>query len=125
MPIRIPQLCSDFLPLSGESTSELNDSPAHRNSHSLCTIAGSELLHEVFDMNFDCLLRNKQPSRDVAISVPARQVLENIHLARRETLIAQMLRELRRQRRRDAFFARMYLADRQYEFAGRHILQQV
>jgi hypothetical protein len=41
---------------SGTSLLYLNDPAAHGYCHRLCAIAGVELLHDVFDMNFDGFL---------------------------------------------------------------------
>ena len=48
---------------------DLNDPAAHSYCHRLRAIAGVQLLHDVFDMNFDGLLRDEEAVGDIAVSI--------------------------------------------------------
>jgi hypothetical protein len=57
---------------------QLDNSTTNGYGHSLRPIVGAKLLHDVFDMNFDCFLRDEQSVCNVPIPVPAGNVAQNV-----------------------------------------------
>ena len=65
---------------SGLGFSELDNSPADRNGNCLRAVVSAQLLHDVFDVNLDGLLRDEESLRDVAIAIPASDMPEDLNL---------------------------------------------
>ncbi len=60
---------------------ELNYAPAYSDGYRLGSIVRSELFHDVLNMSFDSLFRDKQKRSYVTISVSSSYLLENIDFA--------------------------------------------
>ena len=75
--------------------SKLNDSALHGDSDRLRPVAGSKLLHDVFDVNFDGLFGDKEPFGDVAIAVAATNLLQYLDFAAGQRLIAVVFSKVR------------------------------
>jgi hypothetical protein len=69
---------------------QLDNSPTNRYRNSLRPVAGTQLLHNVLDMNFDCLFRDEQSFCDVPVPVSTGDVLQNVYFATGQELLAQM-----------------------------------
>src|SRR6266404_3144415 len=86
---------------------QFDDSATEANRDSLCAITRPQLL------------------RDVSIPVPPGNLTEDFYLTCRQVFVAQMLRELCRQLRRDALLSRMNLPNHFNQILGRHALEHV
>src|SRR5258707_6899247 len=82
---------------------QLDDPAPDRDGNGLSAVTRFELLHDVFYMNLDGLFRDEESPRDVLISVPARDLLEDLDLTRRQALLAHVLRQMRPDLGRNAF----------------------
>jgi hypothetical protein len=61
--------------------SKLNNSPADGDRNCLRAIVGAQLLHNVFDVNLDGLLRDEESLCDAAITIPAGDMMpEDLNL---------------------------------------------
>jgi hypothetical protein len=70
--------------LADRHVSEVDDSAAQRDRHRLRAVNGSQLLHDVLDVDFDGLLRDEKSLGDVPIAVSSAHVFENGPLALRQ-----------------------------------------
>jgi len=114
---RIPKPRNESVPLLGyprtfeELSLEVNDAAANADRNRLGSIVGAQFFHDVFDVHFDRLFSNKELFRDVAVSVPARDLTKNLYFAFGQRFIAHVLGNVSRNFGRDALLARMHLAD--------------
>jgi hypothetical protein len=104
---------------------QLDYAPPHRDRDGLSTVLGSQLVHNVLDVNLDGLLGDKEPFANVAVAISAGDVPEDVDLARGESVIAHVLGELRRHLRRNALLSRVHLANHLHQLAGGHVLQEI
>ena len=68
--------------------SKADKAPTKSDHYCLGTVARPQLLHDMFDMDFDRLLCYKESSSDVTISMTVSEFLEHFSLALRQVLLA-------------------------------------
>ena len=86
---------------------------------------GSQLLHDVLDVNFHSLLGYEEPFSDVAISVSTGKMLEHLGLPFAQILLTQMLCQTSCDRVGNVLFPGVNLADHFDQLLGRSTLQHV
>jgi hypothetical protein len=52
-------------------SSQLNNSAADRDGHGLRPIGGPQFLHDVFDVDLNCVLGDEEVLRNITVAVPA------------------------------------------------------
>jgi hypothetical protein len=107
------------------STLYLYDAPAYSDGDSLGAISGSKLLHDVLDVPLNGLLRDEQFYRDVAISVPARDLLKYLDFAIAQGVIAKMFRKVAKDLRGNVLLARMNSSNHLHQLFSGHTLEHV
>ncbi len=104
---------------------QLNESAPRCNCHGLGSISRSQLLHDVLHVNLDCLFADKEKPRDIAIPISPGDVADHLDLPFRQRFVADMFCQMRSDLLGNALLAGTDLADRLYDLAGFHALQQV
>jgi hypothetical protein len=59
----------------------MDNTAAQADRNGLSTIAGAKFFHDVLDMPFDCLFRDEEQSRNVAIAIAASNFLQDLNLS--------------------------------------------
>src|SRR5262249_5196020 len=95
------------------------------NRDRLSSVGGSEFFHNMFDVNLNCFLGDKEGRGDVAVAVTLCYQLQNLDLAFCEVLVAEVLRQLSGDLGRYVFFAGVDLADNVDQFFGRHVFEHI
>src|SRR5215472_15100133 len=105
--------------------SELDYSPANSDGDCLRAIAGTKFLHNVLNVRFDGLFRDKELFGNIPVAISASEMTKNLHLAHRKAFVAVMFSQGSRDLGRDTSFPRMDLANYAHQFAGRHTLKNI
>ena len=105
--------------------SKLDNSTPRSNGDGLRSVPGSQLVHDVFHMNFDSLFGYLEQLGYITIFVSGGDLMENLYLARGQMVVAHVLGKLGSHVGRDAQFAGVHLADGLRKLAGWHVLRQV
>lgn len=82
-PASLEFLHTTFVLLEGERRElrlELNDTPPDSDGHRLRAIRSTQLFHNVLDVNLDGFLGNEELRGDIAISIAAREMTQNLDL---------------------------------------------
>ena len=90
---------------------ELDDSPPDRDRDGFRPVAGSELLHDVLDVDLDRLFGDEQVLGDVPVPVPSRDLPQHLDFTHGEGLVAEVLGEVGHDLGRDPLLAGVDLAD--------------
>src|SRR5216683_1099618 len=104
---------------------ELDDSAMHGNRDCLCTVAGAEFFHDVLDVDLDGFFGDKKLVGNISIAVATCNMIEDFYFARGQVFVTHVLRELRRQLRRNTLLPSMDLANHFHQLLWRHALEQV
>src|SRR5271157_685793 len=90
---------------------ELYDAAAHSDSDRLGAITGSELFHNVLDVDLNCLFGDEQFIGDVPVTISARDLTKDFNLSASESFVAVMFGQICRNLGRNTPLAGMNLAD--------------
>ena len=104
---------------------EVDDSAPHGYRDGLRTVTGSQLVHNVLDVNLDRFFGDEESFGNVAVAIAASDLLQDFDFPRGEGLVAVVLREMGRNGWRDTLFSGMNLTDRLDQVLWRHALQHV
>src|SRR3984957_8541576 len=91
----------------------------------LGAIVCTEFLHDVLNMAFYCLFRNKKERCDVAVSISSGDLLKYLNLSLAQRFIPKMLHELNCDLGRDVFLPSIHLTDHIDKLFPGHALEHV
>src|SRR5262249_52065406 len=74
-------------PLRGLPCSQLDNSAAQGDRHRLRAIAGTQLFHDVLDVNFDRLLRDEEFFPNVSIALSVGGIAQYLQRSRRQVFV--------------------------------------
>ena len=97
----------------------MDNSAAQSDRDCFRPVAGTEFIHNVLDVNFHCLFRNKEPFGDIAISVTFGYVTEDFDFAVGKIVVSEMLGELNGDLCRNVLFSCVDTPDDFYDLDRR------
>ena len=94
------------------SSLQVNNATPHGYGDGLRTITGSQLVHNVLDVNLDGFLGDEEFLGNVAVAIAASDLLKDFDFPRGEGLVAVVLRQMGRNAWWNTLFPCMNLTDR-------------
>src|SRR6266566_4514169 len=104
---------------------KLNDSSTDADRDCLGPIVRVEFLHDVLEMCFHRLFRDKELFSDVAVAISSGKLTQDVHFTRSKLCIAVVLSQRRRYLGRNPLLSSMDLPNYIHQFSRRHCLQNV
>ena len=82
----------------------MNDAAFKGNGNCLRPVAGSQFLHDVFNVDLDGLLGDEQSIANIAVAIASGNLLQDLNLTRGEVFVGIMLGQVCRDRRLECVF---------------------